>query len=103
MNQHDSTAAAAAALASFGVLWAILIFGGLALSILINWRIATKAGFQGPMSLLMLIPLVNFVILLIFAFGEWPVEREVKALRQGGGGPPGAFGGAQSWQPPART
>jgi hypothetical protein len=51
----------------------------------------------------MLIPLVNFVILLIFAFGEWPVEREVKALRQGGGGPPGAFGGAQSWQPPART
>ncbi len=30
----------------------------------------------------MIIPLVNLIVFLIFLFGEWPVRKELKALRQ---------------------
>jgi hypothetical protein len=46
------------------------------------WRLVSKTGNPGVLSLLFLIPLVNFVLLLYFAFAEWPIEREIKALRQ---------------------
>jgi hypothetical protein len=49
----------------------------------ICWKIAAKAGYQGALSLLMLVPLVNFVIILIFAFSEWPIESRLKALTGG--------------------
>ncbi|MDR7132820.1 hypothetical protein J2X06_000019 [Lysobacter niastensis] len=40
------------------------------------WRIVSKAGFPGPLSLLALVPLVNVVLLWVFAFARWPVERD---------------------------
>lgn len=40
------------------------------------WRICTKAGFSGAMSLLLLIPgLGALILILILAFGEWPIHR----------------------------
>ena len=42
------------------------------------WRIAVKAGYPGPASLLMYIPLVNIVVLWVFAFMKWPVERNAR-------------------------
>ncbi len=39
------------------------------------WRIVSKAGFNGALSLLSLIPLVNIVMLWVFAFVKWPHER----------------------------
>ncbi|HEY0584859.1 MAG TPA: hypothetical protein VGD52_01895 [Pseudoduganella sp.] len=39
------------------------------------WRIATKAGFSGAWSLLMLVPLVNVVMMWVFAFAKWPVQK----------------------------
>jgi uncharacterized membrane protein YhaH (DUF805 family) len=44
---------------------------------LILWtcaRISRKAGFSGWWSLLMLIPLVNIVMIWVFAFVQWPAE-----------------------------
>jgi hypothetical protein len=38
------------------------------------WRIVSKAGFSGALSLLALIPLVNIVLLWMFAFTKWPIE-----------------------------
>lgn len=46
-----------------------------------NWKIAIKAGYAGPLSLLMLIPVAHSVFYLIFAFDEWPIERQLRALR----------------------
>jgi len=37
-------------------------------------RISRKAGFSGWWSLLMLVPLVNIVMIWIFAFVQWPAE-----------------------------
>lgn len=40
------------------------------------WRIFSKAGFSGALSLLMLVPLVNLVILYYVAFSRWNVRIE---------------------------
>ena len=40
------------------------------------WRIFSKAGFSGALSLLMFIPLVNLVMIFVLAFAEWPAMRE---------------------------
>ncbi|MBB3222727.1 hypothetical protein [Pseudoduganella umbonata] len=42
------------------------------------WRIAVKAGYPGFASLLMYIPLLNIVVLWMFAFMKWPVERNAQ-------------------------
>jgi len=39
------------------------------------WRIVSKAGYAGAWALLVLIPLVNVILLWVFAFSRWPNER----------------------------
>jgi hypothetical protein len=48
---------------------------------LVYCKIFSKAGYHWAMGLLMLIPVANLIMLLVLAFSEWPIEREVKALR----------------------
>ena len=36
------------------------------------WRICEKAGFPGPLGLLMLVPLANIILPLYLAFTDWP-------------------------------
>jgi len=73
-------AEAAAGLAGLGCL-AILVLAVLGLafyafSIYCWWRIFSKAGYSGAMSLLMLLPGIGlFVMVLILAFGDWPALR----------------------------
>lgn len=38
-------------------------------------RILNKAGYSGWWSLLMVIPLVNIVMIWVFAFADWPALR----------------------------
>jgi hypothetical protein len=49
---------------------------------------------------------VNFILILIFAFSEWPIQREVRVLKAqlGGGGTPGVatYGDAASGYAPGR-
>lgn len=40
------------------------------------WKIFSKAGFPGALSLLMLVPLVNLIMIFVLAFAEWPALRE---------------------------
>ena len=83
----DSTQAPNAAFlaAYFGVL-AIFFLLATAFAIVIQWKIVSKAGFSGVTSLLTLIPVVNLIVIVYFAFSEWPIERALKAAQ--GGGPP---------------
>ena len=38
-----------------------------------TWRICTRAGFSGALSLFHLVPLVgSFVVMAILAFSDWP-------------------------------
>jgi len=75
-------------LAAFGMVYAIVILGIIAFSILCNWLIAKKAGYNPALSLLMLVPLANLIIYLIFVFGEWPIHAENRFLRGQLGLPP---------------
>jgi hypothetical protein len=38
-----------------------------------SWRILSRAGYAGALSLLHLVPLIgSFIVMAILAFGEWP-------------------------------
>ncbi|MBV9232634.1 MAG: hypothetical protein JO030_01215 [Candidatus Eremiobacteraeota bacterium] len=53
-----------------------------AFSIWLYWRIFAKAGYNGAMSLLNLIPGVGTLIcIIVLAFGRWPIEDEIGKLR----------------------
>jgi hypothetical protein len=85
-----TSGAAGAALVVVVVYLAIVV-----VSIIAAVRIVSKAGYSGWWVLITIVPIVNFVMLLVFAFSEWPVLREVKMLRAqasswpGYGNPPG--------------
>jgi hypothetical protein len=46
------------------------------------WKIFAKAGYPGALGLLLLVPLVNLVMFFFLAFSEWPVLKELQALRR---------------------
>jgi hypothetical protein len=50
------------------------------------WKIFTKAGFPGALSLSQVVPVLNVVALFYLAFSEWPVHRELSQspVDQGG-------------------
>ena len=45
-------------------------------------RIYAKAGQHPALGFLMLIPGLNLVMLTIFALGRWPVESELREIRE---------------------
>ena len=61
--------------AEIGVILFVLLFGvlGAVLTVIPFWKICTKAGFPGPLSLLMLVPIANIILPFYIAFAEWPV------------------------------
>lgn len=65
------------------VMWPVgplmfLVFA--ALIIMPFWVIFAKAGFPRWLSLLMVVPLANLIMLYVFAFSAWPsLERKVGA------------------------
>ena len=46
------------------------------------WRICARAGFSGWNGLLFLVPIINIAAILFLAFAEWPIHRELKALKE---------------------
>jgi hypothetical protein len=54
--------------------WLIIAFW-CAIFVVPAWRIASRAGFPGALSLLLIIPVVNIVLLWVFAFVKWPSEQ----------------------------
>jgi heme/copper-type cytochrome/quinol oxidase subunit 2 len=50
-------------------------------AIIIWWKIFSKAGYSGALGLLMFVPIANLIVLLVLAFGQWPIYRELNALR----------------------
>jgi energy-coupling factor transporter transmembrane protein EcfT len=71
---------------------------------IIAWvKIITKAGYSGWLVLLGFVPLVNFVMLLVFAFSKWPVTQRLEAAeRANRAGPNNQYGrgaGGFGWGP----
>lgn len=82
-----TSAATASAFAALAFVYVIVLLAIVAFSLWVYWRIFAKAGFNGALSLLNLIPGVGSLIcVLILAFGRWPIEDQLAALA-GHGGP----------------
>jgi hypothetical protein len=46
-----------------------------------GWHIAKKAGYAPAWGLLAIIPVVNYVVILYFAFNEWPIEKKLQEVK----------------------
>jgi len=86
---HSAAQGYGAAIAAFYGVFAIFGLLTIVLSLVVNWKIASKAGYDGAMSLLMLIPVLNVIVLILFAFRTWPIEERVRMLE--GGAVPGQY------------
>ena len=70
----------------FSELWILFSL----LGVFACWKIVRKAGYPGVASLLILIPVLNLVAVFFLAFADWPVLRELRALRALSPSAPGA-------------
>ena len=63
------------------------VFGGAIVGILLTvlpfWKICTKAGFPGPLALLMLVPIANVILPFYLAFADWPALRQARGHQPG--------------------
>ncbi len=59
--------------------FSILIYIGIFLLLPIG-RIISRTGHSGWLSLLVLVPGVNYLLLIYVAFSEWPVERKQRSV-----------------------
>jgi hypothetical protein len=94
----------------------VLIF-----SLVCQVKIISKAGYSGWYVLTGFVPILGFVMFLIFAFGKWPIQERLEAAERGmgrgyppppyagmpgpgpGPGPGGGGGGGGLVGPPAGT
>jgi hypothetical protein len=77
----------------FVILFALAMF---ILHVVVFCKIYSRAGYPWAMGFLMLIPIVNFIMMLILAFSEWPIQKQVKQLQQQLASPTGPRENAQN-------
>jgi len=86
MSSSDGSAAGALI---FTALYCLLVIAIISFQIFLFWRIFSKTGQSGAMSLIGLIPGVGLLVLLcILAFAKWPIEYELDQRRAMPGMPP---------------
>jgi len=79
--QHSPRAAPVFAL----MLIIFVIFIALVVAIitaLIYCKIFSKAGYSWALGLLMLVPIANIIMPFVLAFGDWPILKELRLLKQ---------------------
>jgi hypothetical protein len=59
-----------------GFLYFLLVAAFVALVVVAFWRIFSKAGFPGALSLLMLVPFVNVAAVAFLGFASWPALKQ---------------------------
>ena len=71
---------AVAIVIAFSVAFFVLVI--LAVKLLICCKIFSNAGYSWALGLLMLIPIVNIIMAFFLAFADWPVNKELRLLKQ---------------------
>jgi uncharacterized membrane protein YhaH (DUF805 family) len=69
-------------LATSGLVFGLIALVVIVFTIIVYWRIFSKAGYSGALSLLMFVPIANLIMLCVLAFAEWPIYRELRQLRE---------------------
>ena len=52
------------------------------IKILIICKIFSKAGYSWALGLLMLVPIANIIMAFYLAFADWPIQKELRQLKQ---------------------
>ena len=74
---------AAPAIVPFVVMFTLLFaFLVVVIKAMICCKIFAKAGYCWALGLLMLVPIADIIMAFVLAFGDWPIQREVRLLRQ---------------------
>ncbi len=68
---------------SLGIIAVIALFAliGITIGIILWCKIFSKTGYSWALGLLILIPFGHLVLMLILAFGDWPILKEIRALK----------------------
>jgi hypothetical protein len=69
-----------------GALFVVVAAAMIILTLVVYCKITAKAGYHWAWGLFMMVPVANLVVLLYFAFAEWPIQRELRQWRQQYGG-----------------
>lgn len=70
---------------ALAVLVALIV---VAIKVLIFCKIFSKAGYCWALGLLMLVPIANIIMPFVLAFGDWPISRELRRLKEQAQAPP---------------
>jgi len=65
---------------SFSIWHVIILLVLTAVFIIPYVKIVKKAGYSGWWVLTMFVPLLNFIMLWVFAFARWPVEERASGI-----------------------
>jgi hypothetical protein len=63
-------------MANFTIWHWLCLFLVLSIYIVPVWRVLSKAGYSGAWSILSFVPILNIVMLWVFAFTTWPRDRK---------------------------
>jgi hypothetical protein len=79
--QHYSEAAPVfvVILVAFGILIGLIV---VIIKVLIFCKIFSKAGYCWALGLLMLVPIANIIMPFVLAFADWPIQKELRLLKQ---------------------
>ncbi len=79
--QHCSEAAPVFViiLVAFGILMGLIVA---IIKVLVFCKIFSKAGYCWALGLLMLVPIANIIVPFVLAFGDWPIRKELRLLKQ---------------------
>ena len=68
--------------ANFILFFVFITLIAVAIKILVFCKISSKAGFSWALGLLMLVPIANIVFVFYLAFADWPIQKELRELKQ---------------------
>lgn len=78
MNDYADPTADLGAMAGLGLIPLIIALVVFVFMLFCYGKIFSKAGYSGWLALLMLVPLVNIVLFIWFAFADWPVAKRAQ-------------------------
>jgi len=58
---------------AFGAFHVVIVVLYILIFVIPVWKIVSKAGYSGAWSLLVVIPVLNIIVLWVFAFSRWPI------------------------------
>ena len=62
-----------------------MVFIFLIITVIKVWvfcRIFSKAGYSWALGLLIMVPIANIIMPFVLAFGDWPIFKELRKLRE---------------------